>query len=254
VRTTVGQALIAAPAALAVVLSGFSGAVAAGTDPAPGPAASADPVPAGAAWTPPEVSPFRDVSTTDRFYAEIAWLQESAISVGWADGTYRPLRPVTRDVMAAFLNRHAERVRQIDPITLPAVSPFADVSTRTTPAFYRDILSMEQYGYATGWTEPDGTRTYRPDQPVARDAMAAFFYRVAGSPDYTPPAVSPFADVSTTQPFYKEMAWLEESGIATGWTEPDGTRTYRPDQPVARDAMAAFLYRLDPLLRAEAPG
>ncbi|MFI7581721.1 hypothetical protein [Kocuria kalidii] len=33
-------------------------------------------------------------------------------------------------------------------------------------------------------------------------------FLLAGSPAYTPPRVSPFADVATAQGFYKEMAWM----------------------------------------------
>jgi hypothetical protein len=95
-------------------------------------------------------------------------------------------------------------------------------------------------GITTGWpVEGSNYPRYRPSAPVNRDAMAAFLYRLAGSPDYTPPAVSPFRDVPTSTMFYKEIAWLAEQGIARGWT--DGT--YRPWEPVNRDAMAAFLYR-----------
>ncbi|MHA7295528.1 S-layer homology domain-containing protein, partial [Arthrobacter sp. HLT1-21] len=66
-------------------------------------------------------------------------------------------------------------------------------------------------------------------------------------PAFTPPATSPFTDVSTTQQFYKEMAWLAESGISTGWDGPNGTKTYRALTPVNRDAMAAFMYRFSDL-------
>ncbi|MHA7271847.1 polysaccharide deacetylase family protein [Arthrobacter sp. TMT4-20] len=127
------------------------------------------------------------------------------------------------------------------PYTPPAVSPFADVST--SQLFYKEIAWLAGEGISTGWAEPNGTRTYRALQPVNRDAMAAFLYRAGGSPPYTPPAVSPFADVSTSQLFYKEMSWLASEGISTGWDEPNGTRTYRALQPVNRDAMAAFLFR-----------
>jgi serine protease len=75
--------------------------------------------------------------------------------------------------------------------------------------------------------------------------MAAFLYRFAGSPAYTAPPVSPFQDVSTGQQFYKEMAWLAEEGISTGWIHSDGTHSYRPLTWIKRDAMAAFLRRLD---------
>ena len=71
--------------------------------------------------------------------------------------------------------------------------------------------------------------------------MAAFMYRLAGSPDFEVPDVSPFTDITPQTQFYAEMAWMKQQGISTGWS--DGT--YRPLEPVNRDAMAAFMYRLD---------
>ena len=62
-----------------------------------------------------------------------------------------------------------------------------------------------------------------------RDAMAAFFYRAAGSPHVDLPATSHFSDVSTDNQFYREITWLASKGISTGW--PDGT--YRPVTPIA---------------------
>ncbi len=104
--------------------------------------------------------------------------------------------------------------------------------------------------------EADGSRTYRPLNAVNRDAMAAFLYRLAGKPAFTPPATSPFTDITPSSQFYKEITWLAASGISTGWTEQDGSKTYRPLSPVNRDAMAAFLYRFGgaiPRSRRRAP-
>lgn len=112
--------------------------------------------------------------------------------------------------------------------------PFSDVPT--SHPYYTEIAWMNSEGISTGW--PDGT--YRPSQPVDRDAMAAFFYRYLGSPAYTAPTSSPFTDITASTQFYKEMAWMKSSGISTGW--PDGT--YRPWTATARDAMAAFMYRV----------
>ncbi|WP_307081682.1 S-layer homology domain-containing protein [Arthrobacter agilis] len=196
---------------------------------------------AGAPYAPPAVSPFADVSTNQLFYKEMSWLAGQGISTGWAEGngtrTYRALQPVNRDAMAAFLYRAAGS----PTYTPPTVSPFADVATNQQ--FYKEMSWLAGQGISTGWAEGNGTRTYRALQPVNRDAMAAFLYRAAGSPTYTPPTVSPFADVATNQQFYKEMSWLAGQGISTGWAEGNGTRTYRALQPVNRDAMAAFLYR-----------
>lgn len=189
---------------------------------------------------------FNDVTEASAFSKEITWLALAGISEGWTepDGrrTYRALQPISRDAMAAFLYRLAESPQY----TPPAVSPFADVSTGQQ--FYREMAWLAERKISTGWTEPDGGRSYRPLQTISRDAMAAFLYRMAESPQYTPPAVSPFIDVSTGQQFYKEMAWLAQNGISTGWTEAGGARSYRPLQPIARDAMAAFLFRLDNLI------
>ncbi|WP_307081688.1 polysaccharide deacetylase family protein [Arthrobacter agilis] len=195
----------------------------------------------GAPYAPPAVSPFTDIATNQLFYKEMSWLSVLGISTGWTEAngtrTYRALQPVNRDAMAAFLYRAAGSPNY----TPPAVSPFADIST--SQLFYKEISWLASRGISTGWVEANGTRTYRALQPVNRDAMAAFLYRAGGSPAYSAPAASPFADIATNQLFYKEMSWLSAQGISTGWTEANGTRTYRALQPVARDAMAAFLYR-----------
>ena len=94
---------------------------------------------------------------------------------------------------------------------------------------------MRARGITTGWS--DGT--FHPNAAVNRDAMAAFFYRFAGSPAYSAPAASPFSDVSAGSQFYREISWLAEQRITTGWA--DGS--FRAVQPIERGAMAAFLHR-----------
>ncbi|MET3165386.1 UNVERIFIED_ORG: alpha-tubulin suppressor-like RCC1 family protein [Arthrobacter sp. UYEF10] len=120
--------------------------------------------------------------------------------------------------------------------------------------FFSEIYWLAGRGISTGWTEADGSKTYRPLQAVNRDAMAAFLYRLAGSPAYSPPAVTPFADVPVGIQFYKEITWLADEGISTGWTETDGSKTFRPLQAVNRDAMAAFMYRFDSSPAYSPPG
>jgi hypothetical protein len=48
---------------------------------------------------------FTDVPDTNPFHDEIDWLTQKGITTGFGDGTYRPGNPVTRQAMAAFLNR-----------------------------------------------------------------------------------------------------------------------------------------------------
>lgn len=184
---------------------------------------------------------FADVPAGGQFSTEITWMATAGISTGWteADGskTFRPLTPVNRDAMAAFMYRLAGK----PAFTPPATSPFADVPTNSQ--FYKEITWLADKGVSTGWTEADGSKTYRPVQAVNRDAMAAFMYRLALKPAFTPPATSPFTDVPTNSQFYKEITWLAAQGISTGWTEADNSKTFRPVNAVNRDAMAAFMYR-----------
>lgn len=177
---------------------------------------------------------FSDVSDGMMYQREMSWLANEGISTGWPDGTYRPLQPIGRDAMAAFLYRAAGS----PTYSPPSVSPFADVTPKQQ--FYKEMAWLEEEGISTGWTESNGKRTYRALQPINRDAMAAFIYRFKDSPAVSLPPASPFKDITASTQFYREIVWLQQSAITTGWD--DGT--YRPLQPINRDAMAAYLYRL----------
>ncbi|MDN4478448.1 S-layer homology domain-containing protein [Demequina sp. SYSU T00039] len=188
-----------------------------------------------------DVSAIQGATTYSQFATEIAWMAETGISTGWvtADGSaqYRPTEPVSRDAMAAFLNRFAGS----PAFAQPSVSPFVDVPT--SRQFYREITWLRSAGVSTGWTTATGVE-YRPTKSITRDAMAAFLYRLAGSPDFTFPTTSPFVDVTASTPFAKEIAWLASAGVTTGWSTSSGAQ-YRPLASITRDAMAAYLYRLD---------
>ncbi|MFC8038943.1 S8 family serine peptidase [Paenarthrobacter sp. NPDC057355] len=188
----------------------------------------------------PTVSPFKDVLTTQQFYKEMAWMADTGISKGWVEAdktlSYRPLTPINRDAMAAFLYRMAGS----PDYTPPAQSPFKDVET--TQQFYKEMAWLAETGISSGWIE-NGGRLYKPLTPINRDAMAAFLYRLANKPDYVAPPWLPFNDVSSGQQFYKEMAWMYETGISSGWSDAY-QRVYKPLSPINSDAMAAFLYRM----------
>ncbi|WP_199241589.1 amidase family protein [Serinibacter arcticus] len=188
---------------------------------------------------------FADVARDNQFFREITWLADRGISTGWAEAdgtaTFRPLLPIARDAMAAFLFR----LEDPQDYVAPDVSPFSDVAVGDQ--FYTEISWLASTGISTGWDNGDGTFSFRPLQPIARDAMAAFLYRLADEPALPNPAASPFTDVAPGDAFYGEITWLASTGVSTGWQGNDGTAIYQPLSPVARDAMAAFLYRFDRL-------
>lgn len=115
------------------------------------------------------------------------------------------------------------------PTRFPDV-PFAS-------AFYAEIEWLVGRGITDGY----GDGTFRPLAAVSRQAMAAFLYRQAGSPNGPAPTcdVPPFVDVGVDAPFCGEITWLVEQGITVGY--PDGG--FHPAAPVSRQAMAAFLHR-----------
>ncbi|GAA3944437.1 ABC-type polysaccharide/polyol phosphate transport system ATPase subunit [Pseudoclavibacter caeni] len=53
-----------------------------------------------------------------------------------------------------------------------------------------------------------------------------------------------FADVPEDHPQHDAIVWLSRKGITTGWAMPGGTREFRPDNQLSREAIAAFLQRL----------
>ena len=216
----------------------LSGAMLFAAGAAPAAAAETSPSNTGSSVVEPQApagSEFEDITVFNQFYKEIHWVHQNGIAAGWSDGTYRPLAPVSREAMAAFMHRLDALKGEKD--SLPGSVPqFSDVAGTQ---FEGEIAWLLGTGITTGY--PDGT--FRPHDNVNRDAMAAYLYRMAGFPEFTPPKVSPFADVATDNQFYREISWLAATGISTGWEASDRTRTFAPLAPVARDAMAAFMHR-----------
>ena len=145
-------------------------------------------------------------------------------------GTVHDLRALATNAGAKNRSWHPHPAPRVE--TAPKTR-FRDVP-QSSP-FYKEIEWLANEKITTGW--PDGT--FRPDAGVERAAMAAYFYRMAGSPPVNLPARSPFRDVAPQDQFYREIVWMHQQGIATGWA--DGT--FRPHDSVNRDAMAAFFYR-----------
>ncbi len=182
---------------------------------------------------------FVDVDKETSHRAEVEWLAANGISKGWenADGTssFRPYATVKRADMAAFLYRLAG-----EPAFDAKDVAFTDVDEKTP---HRDaILWLASEGISTGWKGADGKAEFRPYAEITRCDMAAFLYRMAGEPEFE--AKDAFADIAKDAPHREAVLWLAASGVSTGWTEADGTKTFRPYEQIVRCDMAAFLQRM----------
>ncbi|AOZ73163.1 hypothetical protein BK816_07540 [Boudabousia tangfeifanii] len=133
----------------------------------------------------------------------------------------------------------------------------ADIDANTQ--FAGEIKWLKDQKITTGWrltkkwteTEKDQktgkvTKTkheakvteFRPMLNIERGAMAAFLYRLAGSPKVNV-TKAPFKDIPKNHQFAKAITWMKNMNITGGW----GDGTFRSNDPVNRNAMAAFLYR-----------
>lgn len=93
-------------------------------------------------------------------------------------------------------------------------------------------LTIDGWKQAVGWLGhqdvPDGNKHWDPGKLPTQKFIEAVEALMAT-----------FSDVPETHPNYADIEYLAETGITSGY--PDGT--FRPDEPVTRKQMAAFLRR-----------
>jgi hypothetical protein len=125
-------------------------------------------------------------------------------------------------------------------------APAGPVTILGPPATFTDLGSGHPFFAEINWLVAEGVAygfhdgAFRPSNPVSRDALAAFLYRLAGRPPVSVPTTPTFSDVDASYVFVEEIEWLASVGLADGFD--DGT--FRPREPVTRQALAAFLHRL----------
>ncbi|MDI3331470.1 MAG: S-layer homology domain-containing protein [Micrococcus sp.] len=79
----------------------------------------------------PTTSPFADMKTTTAFYTGAAWLKSTGMVGGYADGTFRPGKPITRGETAAFL--YALETHLGGKAAVPVSEPEPAVTSPPTP-------------------------------------------------------------------------------------------------------------------------
>jgi hypothetical protein len=184
---------------------------------------------------------FADVPINHSLWQFIEAFYASGITTGCGVSPliYCPENNVTRAAMAVFLLR----AKYGSGYTPPAARHFfADL-----PVAGKEWQEawVDQF-YAEGITGGCGTGPliYCPENPVTRAAMAVFILRTLEGSSYTPPAASHFfADLPVAGKEWMEP-WVDEvyrRGITTGCGT--GPLIFCPENPVKRQAMAAFIVR-----------
>jgi len=184
---------------------------------------------------------FADVPVTHSLWQYIEAFYASGITTGCGVSPliYCPENNVTRAAMAVFLLRAKYGAGYAPP---PATHTFADlpVAGKEWQEAWVDQFYLE--GITTGCGT--GPLIYCPENPVTRAAMAVFILRALEGSSYTPPAASHFfADLPVAGKEWMEP-WVDElyrRGITTGCGT--GPLIFCPENPVKRQAMAAFIVR-----------
>ena len=202
---------------------------------------------------------FEDVPASHTNAGDIDCIAYYAITKGTnAEGTlYSPGMSVSREHMALFLTRLADRVG-IELASDPPDAGFEDIGelSAESQTAINQLADLE----ITHGTNAAGT-TYSPEDAVKRGHMALFIARLMDHMDpitdgddedgdfgYTPSDVvdndqekkigSPFTDLdSTTKDAYDAITNLWELGVASGIS----ATAYAPSASITRAAMAGFM-------------
>lgn len=166
---------------------------------------------------------FSDVNS-GAYYAEgVQFMLDQNLTEGYADGTFRPDRTLTRAEAAVFLARFENAKHSVSR------SSFPDVPDDHFAKDYIEGAMMA--GYIEGFR--DGT--FRPDERLTREQMAVILDRAY--PFET--ADHPFSDVADSRYSSDAIRGLYGSGIAQG--TPDGR--FGPGDPIRRGDFSLLMMR-----------
>ena len=212
-----------------------------------------------------------DPADTDNHGAEVDWMGTSGISTGWevsGGREFRGRQNVTRCDFAAFLYRLGDLADDgerndsnalTDDQVKATLAKVSDCSPDKT-SHAAEVAWMIREGISTGWPDKGkSTVSFRPGASMARQDMAAFLYRFADLQDNKKQDRSlkkgaeqvTFKDVKSGDEanHATEVEWLASIGVTKGWSVSGGTYEFRGKKTVARQDMAAFMYRLNTYLR-----
>lgn len=157
-------------------------------------------------------------------FEPVRWMQCEGITHGYADGTYRTARHVSRGESLAFIYRYLDA----EPAATDAFPDVPSAHAHAEPISWGEAEKITT-GYADG--------TFRPEREVTRGEFASFLYR-AVDPEQAGSAPQ-FADVPATSAHHDAIAWLAAEEISQGYS--DGT--FRPRQHITRGEAAILLHR-----------
>ena len=169
---------------------------------------------------------FSDVDADDWFAASAVYVRDNGIMNGTSATTFDPNGTTSRGQITAILYRAAGSPAVSDAVDFPDVAP---------GAYYADAaVWAAANGIVTGY----GDGTFRPNDPITRQQLAAILWRYAGSP--AAEADADFADESAIASYAAAAVdWARDAGVISG---RDGNR-FDPSGRATRAQAAVILHR-----------
>jgi hypothetical protein len=126
--------------------------------------------------------------------------------------------------------------------------PYADMTKYSQ--YFKEVCWLVEHGLAQADDEflttinDDGSVNFNPQSSLTRAEAAGVLYRYVGSPDFDPPAASPFKDVTPNDLAYREITWMASKEYIVTKDKDGKPVDFRPNNATTRSAMAIWLYRL----------
>ena len=180
----------------------------------------------------PEVKlPFTDVSTSDWFYDDVAFVYENGLFSGTDSRSFSPNASMTRAMLVTVLYR-----LEGEP-TVTGRSSFTDV--RSGAYYEKSVIWAAANGIVTG---TDST-SFSPDAKVTREQLAAILYRYAQYRKLDTDAsakLNSFTDAGSVSAYASEaLGWAVSEGLING-----ASGKLMPKGDATRAQVAAILHRL----------
>lgn len=93
-----------------------------------------------------------------------------------------------------------------------------------------------RYVFEAGLMNGTSATSFTPNASTTRGQIVAILYRLEGSPAV---GTNPFSDVAPGAYYAAAVSWASSNGIVNGY----GDGTFRPNNLITREQLAAFLYR-----------
>lgn len=171
-------------------------------------------------WEEEPAMPFVDVDENDWFYDVVLYAYDNGLMTGVSATEFAPNQTTTRGMIVSMLAR-------LEGVTSAEDAGFADVAAN------------DWYATAVNWAASVGVvngyedNTFRPNDAITREQMAAILYNYADYKGYDVSAradLSDYADAASISSWAEDvLAWANAEGLINGMTattiDPQGATT-----------------------------